>query len=75
MFDGPGWPDIPLVDFAPALGERGVRQLADLVEQRAADPKQADGWGTAFGVRATCANSSRRSPATPTTTSRSSPAP
>ncbi|MET7660856.1 DUF6880 family protein [Streptomyces sp. NPDC005463] len=51
VFDGPGWPDIPLVDFAPALGERGVRQLADLVEQRAADPKQADGWGTAFGVR------------------------
>ncbi|RZB14407.1 hypothetical protein StrepF001_37865 [Streptomyces sp. F001] len=43
--------DIPLAHFAPALGERGVRQLTDLVEQRADDPERADDWGTAFGVR------------------------
>ncbi|MEU9171155.1 DUF6880 family protein [Streptomyces sp. NPDC048420] len=51
VFDGPGWPDIPLADFAPALGEQGPRQLSDLVEQRAGEPEQADEWGTAFGVR------------------------
>jgi tetratricopeptide (TPR) repeat protein len=51
VFDGPGWPDIPLRDFAPALGERGVRQLTDLVEQRADDPGRAGDWGTAFGVQ------------------------
>ena len=31
--DGSGWPEIRLVEFAPALGERGLAHLASLVEQ------------------------------------------
>jgi hypothetical protein len=38
--DGPGWPQIVLRDFAPALGERGVAEVERLVARRAqtADP-------------------------------------
>jgi hypothetical protein len=48
--DGPGWPEVVLRDFAPALGERGLAELATLVDRRAAaaDPGT---WGQAFPVR------------------------
>jgi hypothetical protein len=38
--DGPGWPDVLLREWSPALGEKGLARLATLVEQRqaAADP-------------------------------------
>src|SRR5450432_2267894 len=37
--DGPGWPDIELSDFADALGQTGLDEVARLVtERRAADP-------------------------------------
>ncbi|OHV57989.1 hypothetical protein [Pseudofrankia sp. BMG5.36] len=44
-YDGPGWPDIVLADFASALGERGLGEIGRLVEQRGAgaDP-EADWW-------------------------------
>jgi uncharacterized Zn finger protein len=34
--DGPGWPDFDVADFAPALGESGLAELARLVEGRRA---------------------------------------
>jgi hypothetical protein len=49
-YDGPGWPEVRLGEFAPALGGRGLAALAALVEERAAgaDP---DSWGRAFATR------------------------
>src|SRR5450756_318185 len=32
--DGPGWPDFDVADFAPALGETGLAELARLVAGR-----------------------------------------
>jgi uncharacterized protein DUF6880/Ku-like protein len=48
--DGPGWPPIRLRDFAPALGDRGLAEVAELVEKRAqtADPQS---WALTFAVR------------------------
>lgn len=48
--DGPGWPDIRLAEFKDALGERGLAELARLVEDRRAtdDP---DSWAVTVGVR------------------------
>jgi hypothetical protein len=48
--DGPGWPQIVLRDFAPALGERGVAEVERLVARRAqtADPQS---WTGSFAVR------------------------
>jgi hypothetical protein len=48
--DGPGWPRIMLRDFAGALGERGLAEVARLVEARAqaADPQS---WTATFAVR------------------------
>jgi uncharacterized Zn finger protein len=48
--DGPGWPRIMLRDFAEALGERGLAEVAGLVEARArgADPQS---WTATFAVR------------------------
>lgn len=48
--DGPGWPDIRLAEFKDALGERGLAELARLVEERRAtdDP---DSWAVTVGVR------------------------
>ncbi|NVI89220.1 hypothetical protein [Actinomadura sp. BRA 177] len=48
--DGPGWPDIRLAEFKDALGERGLREAARLVEERRAtdDP---DSWTATVGVR------------------------
>ncbi len=48
--DGPGWPQIVLRDFGPALGERGVAEVERLVARRAqtADPQS---WTGSFAVR------------------------
>lgn len=47
--DGPGWPDIQLVDFAGPLGQAGLGEVARLVAERraAADP---DSWA-AVGIK------------------------
>jgi hypothetical protein len=42
--DGPGWPDFAVADFAPALGEAGLAELARLVDVRKADGKPGS-WG------------------------------
>jgi hypothetical protein len=34
--DGPGWPDFDVADFAPALGEAGIAEVARLVAERRA---------------------------------------
>lgn len=41
--DSPGWPDISLQDFAPALGKQGVDAFRKLVN--AAIPKEERGYG------------------------------
>ncbi|WP_131950581.1 hypothetical protein [Actinomadura sp. GC306] len=48
--DGPGWPETRLAVFKDALGERGLAELARLVEDRRAadDP---DSWAVLVGVR------------------------
>jgi hypothetical protein len=51
VFDGPGWPDIRLADFAAALGEVGQAHLAEMVDARAADVSLKDSWTTVNGVR------------------------
>jgi hypothetical protein len=47
--DGPGWPDFDVADFAPALGEAGIAEVARLVAERRAaeDP----GSYVAIGIR------------------------
>jgi hypothetical protein len=42
--DGPGWPDFDVADFAPALGETGLAELARLVAERAGGG-ELDSWG------------------------------
>ncbi|MET8128674.1 DUF6880 family protein [Streptomyces sp. NPDC005065] len=49
--DGPGWPDLPLAAFAPALGPKGLAALTDIVEERARFLTPADQYGAEFGVR------------------------
>ncbi len=49
-YDGPGWPEIVLREFAPALGERGLVQLAALVEERAANADPGS-WRHEFATR------------------------
>ena len=34
VWDGPGWPDVELADFAPALGVKGLARIGDLVTER-----------------------------------------
>lgn len=34
VWDGPGWPDVKLADFAPALGPKGLARVGDLVTER-----------------------------------------
>jgi hypothetical protein len=50
QLDGPGWPAIELKEFAEALGDRGVAEVARLTEERsaAADP---DSWSAQWGVK------------------------
>jgi hypothetical protein len=40
VFDGPGWPEVKLADFAPALGPKGLSRVADLITERC--PVRAD---------------------------------
>jgi uncharacterized Zn finger protein len=47
--DGPGWPDFAVADFAPALGEAGLAELARLVEERRAVGKPGS-WSADWGV-------------------------
>jgi len=47
--DGPGWPDFTVADFAPALGEAGLVELARLVEERRASGGP-DSWSASCGV-------------------------
>jgi len=50
QLDGPGRPEIRLAEFADALGERGLAELAWLVEERRAtgDPES---WSVVWAVR------------------------
>ena len=47
--DGPGWPDFAVADFAPALGEAGLAELARLVEERRTDGEPGS-WSVTWGV-------------------------
>jgi tetratricopeptide (TPR) repeat protein len=47
--DGPGWPDFAVADFAPALGEAGLAELARLVEERRVEGEPGS-WSAAWGV-------------------------
>ena len=35
VWDGPGWPEVRLAEFAPALGPKGLSLVGDLVTERA----------------------------------------
>jgi hypothetical protein len=50
QLDGPGWPAINLKEFAEALGQRGLAEVARLTAERAAtaDP---DSWTAQWGIR------------------------
>jgi len=50
QLDGPGWPAIDLKEFAEALGQRGLAEVARLTAERAAtaDP---DSWAAGWGIR------------------------
>ena len=50
QLDGPGWPAIRLKEFAEALGQRGLAEVARLTAERAAtaDP---DSWAAQWGIR------------------------
>jgi uncharacterized Zn finger protein len=48
--DGPGWPQIVLRDFAPALGERGIAEVERLVARRA-QTADSQSWTGSFAVR------------------------
>ncbi|MEU7999188.1 hypothetical protein AB0B83_28255 [Micromonospora sp. NPDC049060] len=37
--DGPGWPDVVLREWAPALGPKGLAEVARLVDERAAETR------------------------------------
>ncbi|WP_241835450.1 DUF6880 family protein [Pseudofrankia asymbiotica] len=50
-YDGPGWPDIVLADFAPALGERGLGEIGRLAEQRGAGADPEADWSTWVATR------------------------
>ncbi|WP_434739314.1 DUF6880 family protein [Micromonospora sp. SH-82] len=48
VFDGPGWPDVRLRDWAPALGPAGVAEVTQLVDERAT---AGDSDGRRWAVR------------------------
>jgi hypothetical protein len=50
QLDGPGWPSIELKEFAEALGDRGLAEVARLTQERssAADPHS---WTTQWGIK------------------------
>jgi tetratricopeptide (TPR) repeat protein len=47
--DGPGWPDFAVADFAPALGDAGLAELARLVEERRTNGEPGS-WSATWGV-------------------------
>ncbi|ABW14724.1 conserved hypothetical protein [Parafrankia sp. EAN1pec] len=49
-FDGPGWPEIRLVEFVPALGSQGLAALNAEVERRAATAEPGS-WGQLVAAR------------------------
>ncbi|MBN1174669.1 MAG: hypothetical protein JXA67_21075, partial [Micromonosporaceae bacterium] len=48
--DGPGWPEIRLREFAPALGPAGIAEVTRLVDQRAATADPGS-WMQTFAIR------------------------
>ncbi|MER5458743.1 DUF6880 family protein [Micromonospora sp. NPDC002389] len=48
--DGPGWPDVVLREWAPALGPKGLAEVARLVDERAAET-EPDDWHRQWAVR------------------------
>ncbi len=50
QLDGPGWPEIRLAEFKNALGERGLAELARLVEERRATDDPGS-WAVTWGVK------------------------
>jgi tetratricopeptide (TPR) repeat protein len=50
IFDGPGWPDVVLREWAPALGPKGLDQVARLVDERA-DVADSGQWHQQWAVR------------------------
>ncbi len=49
--DGPGWPDVVLREWAPALGAKGFAEVARLVDERAAVVTEPDDWYRQWAVR------------------------
>ncbi|WP_425874574.1 DUF6880 family protein [Micromonospora sp. DT62] len=49
--DGPGWPDVVLREWAPALGPKGLAEVARLVDERAAAGIEPDDWHRQWAVR------------------------
>ncbi|MFI2664183.1 DUF6880 family protein [Micromonospora carbonacea] len=49
--DGPGWPDVVLREWAPALGPKGLAKVARLVDERAVAGTEPDGWHGQWAVR------------------------
>ncbi|MEV4690518.1 DUF6880 family protein [Micromonospora echinospora] len=49
--DGPGWPDVVLREWAPALGPKGLAEVARLVDERAAAATEPDDWHRQWAVR------------------------
>ncbi len=50
-FDGPGWPDFELRDYAEALGDKGRAELARVVEDSAKTAEPELDGKTPFGIR------------------------
>ena len=50
-FDGPGWPDLQLANFAAGLGPVGLAHLADLVEDRASGLTDEDRYRAALHIQ------------------------
>ncbi len=49
-FDGPGWPEIRLAEFVPALGARGLSELSAEVARRSAAAEPGS-WGQLVAAR------------------------
>jgi hypothetical protein len=50
QLDGPGWPAIELKEFAEALGDRGLAEVARLTEERSATAGP-DSWSAQWGIK------------------------
>jgi hypothetical protein len=49
QLDGPGWPAIELKEFAEALGQSGLAEVARLTEERGAT--EPDSWSAQWGIK------------------------